>query len=179
MAGIARKIESYNLAYRLAWEHISEHQRREHPDIAQRLHDSIRRQVSEEATEAVFIASEVRSGILRKACREQESHKGSGRMPANIRPPLTTTFFSSISKHTNIGTRCSGGMKVRRPAGLPLHLALLPPHLALPLRLARRSTRRLLRGKSRRKFTKTTPQMILCPMTVTRPKVKNGTGGMS
>jgi hypothetical protein len=58
MAGIARKIESYNLAYRLAWEHISEHQRREHPDIAQRLHDSIRRQVSEEATEAVFIASE-------------------------------------------------------------------------------------------------------------------------
>jgi hypothetical protein len=103
-----------------------------------------------------------RSGILTKACREQESHKGSGRMPANIRPPLTTTFFSSISKHTNIGTRCSGGMKVRRPAGLPLHLALLPPHLALPLRLARRSTRRLLRGKSRRKFTKTTPQMILC-----------------
>jgi hypothetical protein len=79
-------------------------------------------------------------------------------MPANIRPPLTTTFFSSISKHTNIGTRCSGGMKVRRPAGLPLHLALLPPHLA------RRSTRRLLRGKSRRKFTKTTPQMILCPI---------------
>jgi hypothetical protein len=58
MAGIARKIESYNLAYRLAWEHISEHQRREHPDIAQRLHDSIRRQVSEGATEAVFIASE-------------------------------------------------------------------------------------------------------------------------
>ena len=54
MAGIARKIESYNLAYRLAWEHISEHQRREHPDIAQRLHDSI----SEGATEAVFIASE-------------------------------------------------------------------------------------------------------------------------
>ena len=58
MAGIARKIELYNLAYRLAWEHISEHQRREHPDIAQRLHDSIRRQVSEGATEAVFIASE-------------------------------------------------------------------------------------------------------------------------
>ena len=58
MAGIARKIESYNLAYRLAWEHISEHQRREQPDIAQRLHDSIRRQVSEGATEAVFIASE-------------------------------------------------------------------------------------------------------------------------
>src|SRR6476661_2864418 len=58
MAGIARKIELYNLVYRLAWEHISEHQRREHPDIARRLHDSIRRQVSEGATEAVFIVSE-------------------------------------------------------------------------------------------------------------------------
>ena len=56
--GIARKIESYNSAYRLAWEHISEQQKREHPDIARRLHDSIRRQVIEGATEGVFIASE-------------------------------------------------------------------------------------------------------------------------
>ena len=39
MAGIARKIELYNLVYRLAWEHISEHQRREQPDIARRLHE--------------------------------------------------------------------------------------------------------------------------------------------
>ena len=58
MAGIARKIESYNLAYRLAWEHISEHQKRERPDIARRLHDSIKRRVYEGATEPVFIASE-------------------------------------------------------------------------------------------------------------------------
>jgi hypothetical protein len=58
MAGIARKIELYNLVYRLAWEHISEHQRREQPDIARHLHESIRRQVNEGATEAVFIASE-------------------------------------------------------------------------------------------------------------------------
>jgi hypothetical protein len=58
MAGIARKIELYNLVYRLTWEHISEHQRREQPDIARRLHESIRRQVNEGATEAVFIASE-------------------------------------------------------------------------------------------------------------------------
>jgi hypothetical protein len=40
MVGIAQKIESYNSAYRLAWQHISEHQKREQPDIAQRLHDS-------------------------------------------------------------------------------------------------------------------------------------------
>ena len=58
MAGIARKIESYNLAYQLAWKHISEDQKRKQPDIAQRLHDSIRRQLKEGATEAVFIASE-------------------------------------------------------------------------------------------------------------------------
>ena len=58
MAEIARKIELYNLAYRLAWEHISEHQKREHPDIARRLHDSIKRRVNEGATEPVFIASE-------------------------------------------------------------------------------------------------------------------------
>ena len=44
MAGIAQKIKLYNLVYRLAWEHISEHQRREQPDIAWHLHDSIRRQ---------------------------------------------------------------------------------------------------------------------------------------
>ena len=55
MAGIARKIESYNLAYRLAWEHISEHQKREHPDIARRLHDSIKRRVYEGATEPVSL----------------------------------------------------------------------------------------------------------------------------
>ena len=41
MAGIARKIELYNSAYQLAWERISEHQKREQPDIARRLHESI------------------------------------------------------------------------------------------------------------------------------------------
>ena len=65
MAGIARKIELYNFVYRLAWE-PSEHQRREHPDIAQRLHKSIRRQVDEGATEAVFIASEALKDIERR-----------------------------------------------------------------------------------------------------------------
>jgi hypothetical protein len=77
MAGIAREIESYNSAYQLAWEHISEHQRRERQDIARRLHESIRRQVNEGATEAVSLLPR-RSGILRKArrCREQARYIG-------------------------------------------------------------------------------------------------------
>jgi hypothetical protein len=58
VAGIARKIELYNSAYRLAWEHISEHQKRERPIIARRLHDSIRRLVEDGATEPLLIASE-------------------------------------------------------------------------------------------------------------------------
>ena len=72
MAGIARKIELYNLVYRLTWEHISEHQRREQPDIARRLHESIRRQVNE-GQPTLFSLPPRRSGILRKArrCREQ------------------------------------------------------------------------------------------------------------
>jgi len=58
MAGIARNVELYNLAYELAWKNISEYQKRKQPEIARRLHDSIRRQLKDGATEAVFIASE-------------------------------------------------------------------------------------------------------------------------
>jgi hypothetical protein len=65
MAGIAQKIESFNLAYQLAWKHISEDQKRKQPDIARRLHDSIKRQLKEGATEPVFIASEALKDIER------------------------------------------------------------------------------------------------------------------
>ena len=58
MAGVARKVELYNLAYQLAWKHISEDEKRKQPNIARLLHDSIRRQLNEGATEPVFIASE-------------------------------------------------------------------------------------------------------------------------
>ena len=58
MAGIAQNIELYNLAYRLAWKHISESQKRMHPNIALSLHDSVRRQLKEGAVEPVFIAAE-------------------------------------------------------------------------------------------------------------------------
>ena len=64
-AGIAQKIQSYNLAFQLAWKHISEDQRRKQPNIAQRLHNSIRRQLKEGATEAVFIASEALKDVER------------------------------------------------------------------------------------------------------------------
>ena len=57
MARIARNIELYNLAYSLAWKHISEHQKRD-PNMARRLHDSIRRQLKDGATDPLFIASE-------------------------------------------------------------------------------------------------------------------------
>ena len=59
MAGIARNVELYNLAFKLAWKYISEDQKRNQPNIARHLDDSIRRQLKEGTTEAVFIASEV------------------------------------------------------------------------------------------------------------------------
>ena len=58
MAEVAQKVESYNLAYQLAWKHISEDEKRKQPNIARLLHNSIRRQLTEGATEPVFIASE-------------------------------------------------------------------------------------------------------------------------
>ena len=44
-------------AYSLAWKHISERQKRERPNIARRLHDSIRGQLKDGATDPLFIAS--------------------------------------------------------------------------------------------------------------------------
>jgi hypothetical protein len=58
MAAIARNIELYQLAYRLAWPYVSEFQKNADQDIALRLHDAIRRQLKKGSTEPVFIASE-------------------------------------------------------------------------------------------------------------------------
>ena len=63
MAGIARNIELYNLAYRLAWRHISERQKREYPNVATFLHDTIRHQLKQGAVEPVFIAAEALKDI--------------------------------------------------------------------------------------------------------------------
>ena len=58
MAGIARNIERYNVAYRLAWKHVSERQKREYLNVATFLYDAISRQLKEGAHEPVFIAAE-------------------------------------------------------------------------------------------------------------------------
>jgi hypothetical protein len=65
MAGIARNVELYILAYKLAWKYISEDHKRAQPDIALHLHDCIRRRLKEGATEAVFIASEALEDVER------------------------------------------------------------------------------------------------------------------
>ena len=58
MTRIARNIQLYQLAYRLAWPYVSEFQKNADQDIALRLHDAIRRQLKKGSTEPVFIASE-------------------------------------------------------------------------------------------------------------------------
>jgi hypothetical protein len=65
MAGIARNVELYILAYKLAWKYISEDHKRAQPDIALHLHNCIRRQLKEGATEAVFIASHALENVER------------------------------------------------------------------------------------------------------------------
>ena len=72
MAEVARKVESYNLAYHLAWKHISEDEKRKQPNIARLLRNSIRRQLSEGATEPVFIASEALADVGERLDRESD-----------------------------------------------------------------------------------------------------------
>jgi len=63
MAGVAQNIELYNEAYRLAWKHISERQKREYPNVATFLHDAIRRQLKQGAVEPLFIAAEALKNV--------------------------------------------------------------------------------------------------------------------
>ena len=72
MAEVARKVKSYNLAYQLAWKHISEDEKRKQPNIARLLRNSIRRQLSEGATEPVFIASEALADVGERLDRESD-----------------------------------------------------------------------------------------------------------
>src|SRR5262245_18039767 len=54
----ARYIELYSSAYRIAWKQISALRKREQPDIALRLHASIRSQLQRGATDPLLIATE-------------------------------------------------------------------------------------------------------------------------
>jgi hypothetical protein len=62
----ARNIEIYSSAYRIAWKQISRLQKREQPDIALRLHSSIRSQLKKGATDPYLIASEALKALDEK-----------------------------------------------------------------------------------------------------------------
>jgi hypothetical protein len=75
---LRENIELYNSAYRLAWKPISERQKREQPNIARRLHDSIRRYLKDGETEPVFIASEALKVLEESEPRSENKGKGPG-----------------------------------------------------------------------------------------------------
>ena len=58
-----RSNELYSLTYRTAWRRISPLQKREQPNIAVRLHGSIRHQIKEGETDSSFIVSEALNAL--------------------------------------------------------------------------------------------------------------------
>jgi hypothetical protein len=62
----ARNIELYSSAYRIAWKEISPLQKREQPNIALRLHASIRSQLQKGATDPLFIAADALKALNEK-----------------------------------------------------------------------------------------------------------------
>jgi hypothetical protein len=61
---IARRIELYHTAYKLAWELIPSLQRRAQPDISLRIHASIRRQLKAGANDPKVIALAALNDVL-------------------------------------------------------------------------------------------------------------------
>ena len=55
---IARNIELYSSAYRIAWKQISPFRKQQQPNIALQLHAFIRRLLKKGATDPLFIATE-------------------------------------------------------------------------------------------------------------------------
>ena len=87
MAGIARNIELYNSAFSLAWKHISERQKRERPYIARLLHDSIRGQLKDGATDPLFIASEALKALEESEPEPPKAESGKQPLPFSLRWP--------------------------------------------------------------------------------------------
>jgi hypothetical protein len=81
MAGIAQSVQLYNSAYKLAWKYISEDQKRDQPNIARCLHDSIRRRLKEGATEPVFIASDALEDVEKTSVSFEAVSVGSNLSP--------------------------------------------------------------------------------------------------
>jgi hypothetical protein len=61
---LARRVELYNWAYKLALEQISPDQKRARPDVSLRIHDSIRRQLKAGQTDPRAIAFEALKDAL-------------------------------------------------------------------------------------------------------------------
>ena len=87
MAGIARNIELYNSAFSLAWKHISERQKRERPNIARLLHDSIRGQLKDGATDPLFIASEALKALEESEPEPPKAESAKQPLPFSLRWP--------------------------------------------------------------------------------------------
>ena len=58
MAGLARSIQLFNAAYKLAWAQVSQPERMKHPEIARTLSSAIHDQIKVGATDAATIAAE-------------------------------------------------------------------------------------------------------------------------
>ena len=87
MTGIARNIELYNSAYSLSWKHVSERQKRERPDIARRLHYSIRRLLKDGETEPLFIASEALKTLEESEPEPPKAESAKQPLPFSLRWP--------------------------------------------------------------------------------------------
>ena len=87
MAGITRNIELYNSAFSLAWKHISERQKRERPNIARLLHDSIRGQLKDGATDSLFIASEALKTLEESEPEPPKAESAKQPLPFSLRWP--------------------------------------------------------------------------------------------
>jgi hypothetical protein len=61
---LARRVELYNAAYKLAWELIPSVQRRAIPDISLRIHASIRLQLKEGETDPRRVAFTALKDVL-------------------------------------------------------------------------------------------------------------------
>jgi hypothetical protein len=61
---IARNVELYSSAYKLTLQHISPLQKHQQPNMAFRLHASIRRQIKKGANDPLAIASEALCDLL-------------------------------------------------------------------------------------------------------------------
>ena len=79
---VARRVELYNGAYKLALEQISPDQKRARPDVSLRIHASIRRQLNEGAKTPVPSLSRRSKMPLSDAVARIDSR---GMIPANER----------------------------------------------------------------------------------------------